>query len=266
MAITTLDGWVAAAKQKVELTKIGARTTVASRPFSLFELTGLPGAGVLAGTSTAAGVVPTNATAGCPTINAFGGANTGYLGSIGFTSTVAGMLELHDMLWKGGAYSAAPATVNLSAQPSYSGRVPGGTDYTGTEIWLECVTAQTGILSVNITYTNQAGTPGKTTGVTSVGVAQILGQMIKIPLAAGDTGVQKIESVVSSVSSAGTFNVLVTRPLVRGRVPVANSGDTFDFIKTGAPVVFATSAFILITQPDSTSSGIPSLLFDVVNG
>lgn len=267
MAITSLDQWVAAQKQKIEMTKTAARTTVANLPFSLYELAGTPGAGTLAGTNpSTTGAVPTDATAGHPIINAFAGGATGYLGSVSFDNTVASRIELHDLLWKAGTYTAAAATVAVSAPASFSSRVPGGTDFKETEVWIECVTAHTGILSVNITYTNQDGVASKTTGVISVGTAMTLGRMFKMPLAAGDTGVQAITQVVSSVATAGTFNVLVTRPLWKGRVTSAGFGDTHDFLKTGAPQVFADSAFMMIVQADSTSSGVPSLLFDVVSG
>ena len=266
MAITTLDGWIAAPKQKVEITKTAGRTTQAGLPFSVYELAGFPGGGTLAGTSTTAGVVPTDATAGHPIINAFAGANTGYLGGIGYNSQVSCYLELHDLLWKGGAYTAAASAVTVTAPPSYSTRVPSGTDYNGLDLWVECVTAHTGILSVAITYTNQAGVAARTTGTFSVGTAMTLGRMAKVPLQAGDTGIQKIESVTSSVATAGTFNVLVTRPLWRNRINVSNGGGTDDFLKTGAPVVWTDSALMLIAQCDNATLGVPSLLFDIVNG
>ena len=69
MAITSFDpGLIGAAKQFSSFAKTAARTSVATGWFSVFDLAGNPGAGVLAGTSTTTGVVPTDATAGCPTI------------------------------------------------------------------------------------------------------------------------------------------------------------------------------------------------------
>ena len=265
MSITTFDGLIAAARQIVPWTKTASRTSVAAIPFSVFDLAGNPGAGTLAGTSTTAGVVPDDTTAGCPLLNAFGGGNTGYLAAVDFYSSVACWIQLYDLLWKGGAY-AFNANVTLSAQPSYSARVPGGTDFTGLQIWLETVTAFTGNQSIAVTYTNQAGTTGRTTGTIATGVAPTLGRMLQLPLQAGDSGVQKIESVVSTVATVGTFNVLVLRPLWAGRVPVANGGDTHGPDKTGLPQLFATSALFQIITADSTATGIPSLQLDITNG
>ena len=263
MAITTLDGWLAAPKQQLSLMRFG-RTTVAATLFSLFGVSGTPGVGVLAGTSTTAGVVPTDATAGCPIINAFVGANKGYLGNVVYANSVASRCVLFDMLFKAGAYGFN-ANVTLSAQPSYASRVPGGTDFTNTEIWLECVTAFTGNLTYNITYTNQDGVTGRTTGTVATGVAPTIGRMLRMSLQAGDTGVQKIESVVATVSTAGTFNVLVLRRLATLRVGT-NGLAQMDLFKLGMPEVFADSALVFAIAPDSTSTSLADVFLTIANG
>ena len=274
MAITTLDGVIAAASQRVGLLKIGSRSSLAATPFSVFDLAGNPGAGVLAGTSTTAGVVPTAATVGCPTINAFGSGNTGYLNRIEFSNTVSGRLQLFDMLYKAGAYAFTAGTTTLSAQPSYSSRVLGGTDFTNTEVWIEVAVAfATGTAwQINVTYTNQSGTAGRTAiiSVARNNGALIQGTMFQLALAAGDTGVQKIESVIvtngGTAMTAGSVNVLVLRRLWQGRVRVANDGDTHDMLKTGMPIVFVDSAFILVDIPDGVGTGAPEIVMEIING
>jgi len=265
MSIATLDQYIAAAKQQVNIVKTSARTTIAAAWFSLWDLAGNPGAGTLAGTSTTAGVVPDDTTAGTPLLNAFGGGASGHITTVDFGCSVACRMSLSDLLWKGGAYPFN-ASVTLSAQPSYSARVPGGTDFTGTQIWIEAVTAFTGNLSVAVTYTNQAGVTGRTTGTVATGTAPTLGRLIQLPLQAGDTGVQKIESVTATVSTVGTFNVLVLRPLWTGRARIANDGDSHGLDKTGMPQVFATSALFLAIAADSTTSGVPELQVEIANG
>ena len=272
MAITTLDGYIAAGKQKIPFTKTASRTTVAAGWFTLFDQAGNPGAGTLAGTSTTAGVVPTDATAGCPIINFSTG--TGYVSGVEFGSSVASRLAICDMLWKAGAYGFAAGTTTVSAPPSYSSRVPGGTDYTGTEIWFEVTTAfATGTAwQVQVTYTNQAGVTGRTSVISVAAAAAALtqGRMYQLGLQSGDTGVQKIESVIvtngGTAMTAGNFNVLVLRPLWQGRVKIANDGDNHGLDITGLPVVFADSALILLCNADSTASGIPDLIVEIANG
>mgnify|MGYP000054728115 CR=1 FL=1 len=268
MAITTYDQLLSAARQRVGHTRTATRTSVALIPWSIFDLAGDPGSGVLAGgqtsPSTAAGIVPTDATPGYPIINAFGGSNTGYITLIRYSSSVISNLLLYDRLFCAGAYSFN-SNVTLASQPSYSSRVPGGTDFTNTEIWLEVVTAFTGNLTVTVTYTNQDGTTGRSTGSFAPGLAPTLGRCFQLPLAAGDTGVQKIESVVSTVASVGTFNINVLRPLWSNRITIANGMGIDDVLKTDAIQIFDTSALYLMVQADSTSTGLPNLNISIAN-
>ena len=265
MAITTLDQLIAAASQRVGYTKTNTVTTVAAIPFSVFDRNGNPGAGTLAIGNTANGIVPVAGQNGYPSINSFAGGATGYINKIEFGSTVACRISVYDCLFSAGAYAFNAATT-LASQPSYSSRVLGGTDFSNTEIWIEAVTAFTGNQSIAVTYTNQSGTTGRTTGTVATGVAPIVNRMLQLPLQAGDTGVQKIESVTSTVSTAGTFNVHVMRRLWTGRVRTANDGDIHDMLKTGLPQVFDTSAFRYVVYADSTSSGIPDVHMEIVSG
>jgi hypothetical protein len=263
MAITTLDELIGSAKQRVTMNKFGTRTTVAAQWFSVFEVSGNPGAGVLAGTSTTTGVVPTDATAGCPVINAFTGGATGYLAGVQAANSVISRMRLVDMLWKGGAYAFNASTTGQTPT-SYASRIP-NSNYIGTEIWLEQVTAGTGIQNVNVTYINESGTAGRSTGTVAT-AANILGRMWRLPLQAGDEGVQGVTGVVGSTATVGTFNILVLRPLWTGRIRTANDGVTNCIEGTGMPVVFEDSALTMLVACDSTSLGLPELDVTIANG
>lgn len=263
MAIATLDQYIASAKQWCIIHKTTSRTSVAAMPFSCFDVAGNPGAGTLAVGDTANGIVPTDAIAGYPSINAFGGGATGYISRVEFASTVASRLALYDRIFSCGAYNYN-ASVNLASQPSYVSRCP-NSDYKGLEIWVEMVTAATLNQAVTVTYTDDTGATGHTTGAVGIGAAPTVGRMWQLPLAAGDKGVSIIESVTGTVASAGTFNVHVMRPLWMGRVSVAASGDVHDMFKTGLPIIYATSAVFLMVIADSTATGIPMVRFEVAN-
>ena len=263
MAFTGIDSYVASAKQKIPWNK-ASMTTVANGWFSPFAQTGQPGAGTLAGASTTAGVVPDATVAGYPSIAAFGGGNTGYLTRMEFASTVACRIAVFDRLFLAGAYAFNAAT-SLSAQPSYLAREPFGTGQ-DCELWIEAVTAFTGNPSIAVTYTNQAGTAARTTGTVATGLAPTIGRCIQLPLQAGDSGIQKVESVTATVATVGTFNVMVLRPLWFARVSIANMGDVHDIIRTGMPRVYATSALYVMINADSTASGLPELSMQVSNG
>lgn len=276
MAITSLNDYINAVKQRVQMVKTATRTSVALVPFSVFDIAGQPGAGTLAGTSTANGVVPTDATAGCPVINFSSG--VGYLSKVEYYSSVLCRLEIADMLFKAGAYSFTGGTTNLSAQPAISSRCPdypgSGTVFgNGNEIWIEVSTAfATGTAwQVRVTYTNSAGTTGRTSIISAAqaAAALTLGKMFQLALQAGDSGVQKIESVIvtngGTAMTAGNFNVLIIRPLWFNRVTVANGGDINDMLRTGLPIVYTDSALILIVTADSTSTGLPDVIAEIAS-
>lgn len=264
MAITTVDGLVSSLKQTVAFNKTASRTTVASTPFSVFDLAGTPGAGSLSVGNTANGIVPTDLTTGAPTIDAFSGSNIGYISKVDFSNTVASRLIVYDRLFSAGTY-AFNANTALTAQPSYASRLP-NTNYKGLELWLEAVTAFTGNLSIAVTYTNQDGLTARTTGTIATGTAPTVGRMIRLNLQSGDTGIQKIESVVATVSTVGTFNIHVMRKLWSGRVKFANDGDVHEFTKTNLPQVYSDCSLFYVVNADSTSTGLPTIDIDIVNG
>ncbi len=258
MAISNLAGYYAAVKQSLQFTKIAA--AAANPPWfgSLWNGTGLPAAGSLAIGNTANGLVPINTTAGAMPIVPFSG--VGYITADEFsfkhTSALARVI-LYDRLFHAGTYSFN-SNVTLASQPSYSSRVPGGTDYTGTQLWFECVTAFTGNGVITVTYTDQAGNPGHSTSVTIVALSTGPITSTQIPLASGDSGISKIESVVATVASVGTFNLFIARPLLYlysnfGAYQLDTPPQWLD--QTGMPVVFQDSCLALLTQ--STSASVP---------
>lgn len=261
MTILSVNDYLAAGKEELLITKTATRTSVAAVPFSVFDLAGQPGAGTLAGSSTAAGVVPTDATAGCPLIAAFAGGAEGIISSIDYSSSVACTISVYDLLFKAGAY-AFNANTALAGQPSFTGRIP--TDDVATELWIEAVTGFTGTPSFAISYENESAA-AKATGTISAGAALTLGRMFRMPLQAGDRGVTKITNVTGSVATVGTFNVLVMRRLARMRVPVAGFADTYDLIRCKRKRVYADSAIVLVVAADSTSTGLPDVAIQVAN-
>lgn len=264
MAITTLDQIIAAPKQRIQLWKSASRTSVAAQSFSIFDLAGNPGAGTLAGTSTTTGVVPTDATAGCPVITAFGGGATGYISRIEASNTVACRVTLYDMLWKGGAYAFNVSTSGNSPA-SFSSRIPSGTDYNGLELWYEQVTAGTGVQNVAVTYIDE-NAASSTTGTIAMPAVMILGRMFQLPLASGDKGIRGVTGVVGTTATAGTFNLLIMRRLATVRIRVNNDAGVQDALSTGMPIIYDDSALVAIVATDSTSTGLPEMVIDVING
>ena len=261
MAITTLDGVIAATKRRIVYQKTASRTAVANIPFSVFDLAGNPGAGTLAVGNTANGIVPTDATAGYPLIAT--PAASLYLNRIQGRSSVACWLDVYDCLFSAGAY-AFNANTTLASQPSYAARVPNG-DYNGLELWLEAGTAFTGSQSIRIQYLDQGGAAGDT-GTIATGVAPIVGRMFQMPLAAGDSGLQRVDVVTSTVSTVGTFNVHVMRWLWGCRVNGANQGAVANLLQNGLPLIYGDSALRVVVTADSTATALPSIRAETADG
>lgn len=267
MAITTLDGLIGAAKSIQPLYKTTTRTTVAGGWFSMFDVAGVPGAGTLAGSSTTTGTVPTDATAGYPAIPFT--ANRSYISRLQASNTVVSQIRLFDRLWVGGAY-AFNANTSGNSPTSYASRVSyngGAADYRGLEIWVETVTTATGNQTWSVTYTDQDGNTGATTGAVGIGAAPTVGRCWQLPLAAGDSGVQGVTGVVGGTGSAGTANIMVLRPLVDIYVGAANQLLMFNYTDLGLPEIFNDSAlYALVNAPSGTSSGLPYLNMQLSNG
>lgn len=270
MAITTANAYIAAPKQIIPFTKTASITTVAAQRSTQFATAGNPGAGTAAFTTALTGVVPTDATGGYPAINAFGGGATGYLTRVQYNLSVAGRMELWDCLWGINVPTtpAAPTTYTIAGASSYLGRCPSGAG-NGVRIFLWATTAvAANAVTVTVTYTNSAGTAGRTTGASGSLSGLIVGRWIELPLQAGDSGVNSVQTVVvgGTAAATGAINVTLVRPLWSGRVPIANFGDINALDKTGMPIVYADSALMLTTIPDSTAAGIPDLNFEIANG
>jgi len=265
MSIKKIDGesgFLSAVKQRVLWSKTGTRTLVALTPYSVFDLAGDPGAGALAIGDTAAGLVPTDATAGYPTINTFSGRD-GYLGRVYYGSSVACRFDLYDRLFAAGAY-AFNADTTLAAQPSYAARVPNG-DYGGLQLWVEQVTVGTGVQHVQVNYLNQDGVAGDTGDVTLITTTPV-GRCARITLASGDTGIRQITRVRGNTATVGTFNVMVLRPIWTGKAFAINAGDVHGPLDTGFPQIYDTSALYVLLSADSTAVGLPVIESQIAMG
>jgi hypothetical protein len=124
---------------------------------------------------------------------------------------------------------------STSAQ-TVGGTLTRNTGGEGNQIWVEIYT-QIGATASTITasYTNQAGTSGRTTQAVAIGGTnnREVTRVIPLTLQAGDTGVQAVASVTINTTSTGTagdFGITIARPLVFGNNE--NTGSMFlrDFI------------------------------------
>jgi hypothetical protein len=98
-------------------------------------------------------------------------------------------------------------------------------------------TVGTTATTVTISYTNSAGVSGRTSTATSFGATGFRegNILIIIPLQAGDTGVQSIESVTvtATTGTAGNFGVCLFKPLSMISLESASSTMPLDAVSTG---------------------------------
>lgn len=223
MAIATLDGIFAGMRPPVYFAKSVTATLVAGRPASLWSLAGTPGAGafdttlngvVLSSTSTIpAGAIPHYDPA----------SGNSYLAYLQAMATQAGTLLLLDRLWHNGGYTITIATAQASTTPTWPSRTPtSGIDDTpattgqGVQLALE-VSAATGAgtPTITVSYTNQAGTAGRTaTNIIATVATSAIGATYFLGLQAGDTGVRSVQSLTLSATwTSGTINLVAYRKI-----------------------------------------------------
>jgi len=257
MAILTLAQYAAALKQKVYIQKTSAVTN--SNWQSAWPEGALPAAGAISIGNTANGLVPTNTTTGAANITNFNG--TGYLtwAEVGSVQNSVNSFKymVYDRLFHCGSYGSASGLTTLTAQPSFAARVPNN-DYTGLQLWAETSGAVTGPMSITITYTDQSGNAGHSTGayttLNNPNASAVLGQ---IQLASGDSGIQKIESVNVTGGTAQSVNFFIARPLLMGIMLYPNRNVTYPMELTGFLQIFPTSCLAFM------HSGNNGTLYDV---
>lgn len=94
--------------------------------------------------------------------------------------------------------------------------------------------------TVTASYTNTAGTSGRTTTATLIGstAANGTGVVITLPLQAGDTGVKSVESVTlaATTGTAGNIGVLLFKPITMLWSSTFDASSMIDAVSTGGMV------------------------------
>lgn len=259
MAITTLDGALAGMQYPREFVKIATGTMVSGRPHSTFYLAGIPGAAV-APTPGIGGAVLTTYAGQIPFTNPVSG-NT-YLARLQGQVSIQGTLLLCDRLWHNSGISPTLTTEQVFTSSS---QIP-ARDANGTNAGVEVHAGfevsgvmGAGVPTITLKYTNQAGTADKTaTNVVPVVAASIAGTFYPIGLAAGDTGIQKAQSVtLSATMTSGTIHCVLYRILARLELTTANTPNAIDALTSGFVRLYDnTVPFVLFIPSATTSSAI----------
>jgi len=205
---------------------------------------GFPGAWS-PGTSGVNGRVTDGTTSGdygcIPIQNPSVGAN--YLTSIDMAASVNHTHLVFDVLWVNNGLTITTTTAQAITTPTLPARdINGTTNGEGCMIGIMC-TAAVGLAAVasnaTVSYTNSAGTAGRTATLTAIVGSQapatpVIGTIIWFNLAAGDKGVQSIQSITLGTSwVSGSISLFIARdiamigttlPNVSATKPLPNPG------------------------------------------
>lgn len=273
MAITTLDQAIAGMRPPEYYLKVGATMEAVGVFHSLAYTSGMPGAAV-APTPGLAGAALTTYAGQIPFVNPSSG-NT-YLARMTGAVNVVGSLTLYDRLWHNSGIvvtTTTAQTINSVAWPSRcipaSGDTPdtnGGGIYVGMEV-STATTNGAAIANTTMSYTNQAGTAGRTATMASYPATAVAGTFVPFQLQAGDTGIRSIQSLTLGTSRvAGTIHLVAYRPICTIDLGLANVGWGLDLVGCGMPRLYDSSVPFLYWLPSATTAITPKGLIIFTQG
>lgn len=237
-------------------------TTVAGQIYDYWLAGGNPTNGAFGTALT--GTIPTSATTGALSFsNAAGSAYMHLLSCSGVSTVAVGTLLLYDRVAEY-PFNGTVTSGTFGTQPALTRDAAGGSAGAGVLMFVENVgatanTAQT----LNVTYTNSAGTASQTTGAQTLTVGAISTNRVVnptnqwwFPLASGDKGVRSIQSYVLGASATSTtMNIVLARPLLILPVLGANAAIERDTILQIAslPRIYDNTAFSFLLQANTTT-------------
>ena len=152
---------------------------------------------------------------------------------------------------------------NTLALPRYS-------DGAGVQMMAVTISARTGGQSFYVTYTNQDGVAGRTSGtvvqnavaapgtITTSATAVSTAAGPFIPLQSGDTGVRRVESVQMLGVDTGFFAIVLVRPLLETHIRGIDAPHDVDLLgqKAELPVIFDDAYISALALPNGSLSGL----------
>ena len=201
---------------------VAATAPIAGRGCSLWQYDGMPAGGAVP-TSAA---IPSRTTQGAISFTAPGGSRDKHLIGASIAPLTAGVYLLYDRLMHIGGLNAtlttSQAVQGASPSPVITRNTGGAGNIAFYEIYTIIGTTST---TLTMTYVNQAGTGSRTSTINigANGFREVT-RMQRIPLAAGDSGIQAINSIqlAGTTGTAGNFGITLAQPLAW--IPVGAGG------------------------------------------
>lgn len=264
MAITSMDGLVAAMiRTPTIIGKDAGTAKAAGISHTPWYQTGLIGAGS-APTGGLNGATFSGPTlAGQVPVPAAVAGQTSYLSRLNLIQAGnIGAVWLIDRQW-GNVPVVTTTTSQAITSPTWVARdASASTNGAGVYLALECSSA-TGnagaITNTTVSYTNSAGTAGRTATLASYPATAVAGTWVPFSLQAGDIGVRSVQSITLGTSYvSGQIHLVSFRFIADLATPNANIAAAANFTSLGLPVVWDASVLQLVYWPTGTALGAAS--------
>lgn len=210
--------------------KVGTAPEAAGQWYSWAKDTGNPGAWApgTPGLNGRATDGTTASDAGCFLIQNPATGNN-YLTNYAAAASVVCQPWVFDVLWVNSGLVVTTTTAQAITPVALPARdINGSTDGEGVWAGMLVTTATTNagaITNMTMSYTNSAGTAGKTATIASFPATAVIGTVVWFQLAAGDKGVRSVQSVTLGTSLVtGAVSLILARPLANQPNLVANVG------------------------------------------
>lgn len=273
--ITTLDGLIEAMNysQQGVIAKASQSSVSGGVPISLWTVSGTPTAGAVPTTAA----ICTRATEGAALdfTNAGSGKRL-YMGRLFLLCSISSAdVQIYDRIAHMGGLSGSATTsqsVDLSVTDSGLADRIGNANYSDVAWWAEIYTAIGGTArNLTVTYTNGAGTSGRTTVVPLFGatsLAQNRATRLHRIVGDGNEAIQSIQSVQldASTGAAGDFGITASRSLTGMPLGLANASELADWSRLGLPIIEDDTCLWLVMYPGSTTSGTLQGSFKLIEG
>lgn len=235
---------------------VAATAPIAGRGCSFWTYDGMPAGGVAPTT----GAIPARTTQGAIPFTAPGGSRDKHLIGASIAPNAAGVYLLYDRLFHIGGLSGTSTSAQQiqddPASPALTRNTGGAGNIAFYEIYTIIGTSST---TLTMTYTNQAGT-GSRTSTINIGATNFreVTRMQRIPLAAGDSGIQAIEQIqlTATTGTLGNFGITIAQPLAWIPVGAAGTMGWRDYTTglPGIPVIHPNACLsIMFIAPAATA-------------
>jgi hypothetical protein len=213
---------------------VAVTAPVSGRGASMWTYDGMPASGIV----PTIGIIPDRVTTGAIPFTPPGGGREKHLIGASIAPSAAGVYLLYDRLFHEGGLSGSSTAIQTiqgsPATPALTRNTSGSGNIAFYEIYTQIGTTST---TLTMTYTNQGGTGSRasTINIGATGFREVT-RMQRIPLAAGDSGIQSIQQVQLSATTGttGSFGITIAQPLAWIPVNAAGTMGWRDYT-TGLP-------------------------------